>query len=100
MDVELLGQFRQRPIALDHRNCHLHLESRRVGPACSSCHAPRSSLRLSGRGGAGLSTYRTVRIFRTTSLVLSCSSLLSAAIRPRWGATIHLSYFPNFPDHL
>ena len=34
------------------------------------------------------------------ALVSSCASLLSAAIRPRWGGEIHLSNSPIFPDHL
>jgi hypothetical protein len=39
MNVELLGQLRQRPIALDGGKRHLRLEGRCVIPARSSAHA-------------------------------------------------------------
>ena len=38
VDVELLSQLRQCPLALDGSHRHLRLEARCVVPACSSAH--------------------------------------------------------------
>src|SRR5476651_909812 len=66
VDVEMLGQLGQRPIALDGGKRHLRLESRAVVPARSSVHGLSCSRRSSPLSGRN-STYRLVQISGTGS---------------------------------
>src|SRR4051812_6197464 len=93
MDVKMLSQLSNRPVALDGGKRHLRLEGRCVVPARSSVHGLSCSRRLSPPSGRN-STYRPVQIcgagskfweshMKKLALVLTMiSALIVAAASP------------------